>query len=429
MFENGEGVGPGTKIKLRSVDVGEVRRVSLNEDGVLMVVTARMIDGAERYLKEGTRFWIIRPRINVPGVGLNEFLSGAFIEIDPGWGSPSTAFVGLKEPPPIRSDVPGTQYALRAESLGSVSRGSPVYYRSVQVGQVLSYEFADDRQSHQIQIFVNAPHDQLVRPSSRFWNASGVNVSFSADGVDVTVESLQALFAGGVAFDTPEIDQPAGPAAPGTIFPLFASLRAVTEAGYTQRIPYLVHFDGSVHGLRAGAPVEFRGIRVGTVTDVRLEIEPKQNDVRIPVMLEIEPQRLGSRPDLASYERMEQLVARGLRAQLKSGNLLTGELLVDVDFHLDSPPAQLGRSGIYPEIPSVPAELEALQESVTGVLEKLAALPMDKLNQETIDLIRDLKSLVASPSAQEALEAFETMFDQLTSALKGYERAAHIEKE
>jgi len=232
-------------------------------------------------------------------------------------------------------------------------------------------------------------------------------VSLGADGVDVAMESLESLLAGGIAFDTPGIDQPGEAAAAGATFPLFASLRAVTEAGYTEHIPYLVEFDGSVRGLRAGAPVEFRGIRLGSVTDVRLEIDPAQDSVRIPVTLEIEPQRFGIErgPEEQRYAVMAALVERGLRAQLKSGNLLTGELVVDLDFHPDSPPAQLDRSGAYPQIPAVPAQLEALEASVTAVLSKLAALPLPELIDDLQQTVQGLDALVTSPDTRQAVAA------------------------
>ncbi len=401
MFDNAEGLEAGkTLVKYRNVEVGLVDEVRLSDDLSHIVVTASLDKTMEPHMKEGTRFWIVRPRVGFGGVsGLGTLLSGAYVEFDPGDGQPAVDFVGLAEPPPITSQVPGTEFVLRTDRLGSIGRGAPVYYRSIPVGQVLGYELAEDKLGLTVKVFVDAPNDQLVRPSSRFWNASGVNVSVGADGVDVAMELLEALLAGGIAFDTPDIDQPGEAAAADTAFPLFASLREVTEAGFTQRIPYLVHFDGSVRGLRAGAPVEFRGIRVGTVTDVRLEIDPKQDSVRIPVSLEIEPQRFGAERGAGEqrYAVMAALVERGLRAQLQSGNLLTGELLVDLDFHPDSPPAKLDRSGTYPEIPAVPAELEALEASVTGVLTKLAALPLPELVEDLRRTIQSVDGLVNSP--------------------------------
>ena len=420
MFDNAEGLEAGkTQVKYRNVEVGLVDEVALSEDLSHIVITASLDKTMESHMKDGTRFWIVRPRVGFGGVsGLGTLLSGAYVEFDPGEGSPAHDFVGLAEPPPITSEVPGTQFVLRTDKLGSIGRGAPVYYRSIAVGQVLGYELAEDKKGLTVKVFVDAPNDQLVRPSSRFWNASGVNVSVGADGVDVAMELLEALVAGGIAFDTPDIDQPGEPAASGAEFPLFANLREVTEAGFTQRIPYLVHFDGSVRGLRTGAPVEFRGIRVGTVTDVRLEIAPEQNALRIPVTLEIEPQRFGvERASKEPYAVMAALIERGLRAQLKSGNLLTGELLVDLDFHPESPPAKLDRSGTYPEIPAIPAQLEALEASVTAVLSKLAALPLPDLVADLRRTIQSVDAVVSSPDTGQAVAALTQAAVRLQSLL------------
>jgi paraquat-inducible protein B len=408
VFDNAEGLEAGkTRVRYRNVEVGLVDQVRLSEDLSHIVVTASLDKSMAAHMTDGTRFWIVRPRIGFGGVsGLGTLLSGAYVEFDPGEGRPALDFVGLPEPPPLTSRVPGTQFVLHTDHLGSIGRGAPVYYRNIPVGKVLGYELAEDKQNLTVDVFVDAPNDRLVRPGSRFWNASGVNVSVGADGVDVAMESLEALLAGGIAFDTPDIDKPGEPAAAGTSFPLFASLNAVTEAGYTEQIPYLVHFDGSVRGLRAGAPVEFRGIRVGSVTDVRLEFV--KDAVRIPVTLEIEPQRFGVKLSAATaqpYATMATLVERGLRAQLASANLLTGELLVDLDFHPGSPPATLDRSGAYPEIPSVPAELEAMTASVSAALSKLAALPLPELVADLRQTIESVDALVSSPDTKQAVGA------------------------
>jgi paraquat-inducible protein B len=427
-FDSAEGLEAGkTRVKYRNVEVGLVDQVTLSEDLSHIMLTASLDKSVAAHMRQGTRFWIVRPRVGLGGVsGLGTLLSGAYVEFDPGDGEAALDFAGLPEPPPITSRVPGTEFLLRTDQLGSIGRGAPIYYRSIPVGQVLGYELADDKQSLTVRVFVDAPNDQLVRPSSRFWDASGFDVSVGADGVDVAMQSLEALLAGGIAFDTPDIDKPGEAATAGTSFPLFASLRDVTEAGFTQRIPYLVEFDGSVRGLRAGAPVEFRGIRVGSVTDVRLEIDAKQDSVRIPVALEIEPQRIGVAQGVTGvqpYAIMSALVERGLRAQLKSGNLLTGELLVDLDFRPDSPPAQLDRSGPYPEIPAVPAQLEALEASVTTVLGKqLAALPLPELVDDLRRTVQGIETLVTSSDVTGAITAVNesaVRLERLATTLDG----------
>ena len=380
-----------------------------------------MVKGAESYLNQGTKFWIVRPRIGAGGVsGLGTLISGAFVAVDPGDGEPTTEFTGLEEPPPISSDLAGHRYQLRAAKLGSVTRGSLVYYRGVQVGQVLSYDFADDKESMIIDLFVTAPHDQLVRANSRFWNASGLDVSFGAEGVSVAVELLQALLAGGIAFDTPAIGRPGEPAAAGTVFSLFENFGAVTESLYTEKIPYLVYFDDSVRGLHPGAPVEFRGMQVGSVTDVKLEIDPERDVVRIPVTLAIEPERIttmGNLQDAEPFAMMRSLVQIGLRAQLNSANLLTGELLVELDFHPESPPAKLDESGAYPAIPSVPTELEVLTASVTAVLSKLAALPLPELVGDLRLTVQGIQELVASPDTKQGVAALSASANRLQALL------------
>ncbi|HSA82100.1 MAG TPA: MlaD family protein, partial [Geminicoccaceae bacterium] len=419
-FENAEGLeAEKTKVKYKDVEVGLVEDVAISEDLSQIIVTARMNKKAEPYLTDGTRFWIVRPRVGAAGVsGLGTLLSGAFIEVDPGTGESTRAFEGLEEPPPIRSDVAGRRYELHAARLGSVARGSPVYYRSVQVGQVLGYELAEDQETLVIDIFVAAPHDQLVRDNSRFWNASGIDVSVGAEGVNVAVESLQALLAGGIAFDTPTIGRAGEPAAADTVFPLFESFRAVTESRYTEKVPYLVHFDGSVRGLRAGAPVEFRGMRIGSVVDVRLEIDPGQDAVRIPVTIGIEPQRIdvvGGRGE--PHVMMAALVERGLRAQLKSGNLITGDLLVDLDFHPESPPAQLDTSGELPEIPSVPTQLEVLTASVTQVLNEFEALPLPELIADLRQTLQSIEQLASSPDIKGGIAGLNESANRLQELL------------
>ena len=329
--------------------------------------------------------------------------------------------MGLDEPPLITSDTPGRHYTLRATTRGSISRGSSVYYRGIEVGQVVDYTLADDKQSLDIQVFVRAPHDQLVQDNSRFWNASGFRISMGADGVQVATESVQALLAGGIAFDTPVSASAGKPSPENTVFALYDSFESVTQAGFTQKVPYLVQFDESVRGLSPGAPVEFSGMRVGTVSDVGLQIDVATESVRIPVTIEIEPQRIRftgaddreALVEKSPYGLMEKLVERGLRAQLQPGNLLTGQMLVDLGFHPNAAPAKLDRSGKFPEIPSVPSEIDALTASASGILTELAALPLTELVQDLRSTVQGVNALVSSPHATETLAALKVTATEL----------------
>jgi paraquat-inducible protein B len=426
-FDNAEGLEAGkTKVKYKDVEVGTVESVRISQDLKQIVVTAEMVKDAEEYISEGTRFWVVSPRLGAGGVsGLGTLLSGVYIGVDPKPGAPAKEFVGLAEPPLITSDTPGRHYTLRATTRGSISRGSSVYFRGIEVGQVVDYTLAADNQSLDIQVFIRAPHDQLVQDDSRFWNASGIRLSMSANGVQVATESVQALLSGGIAFDTPMRATPGKPSSENTVFALYDSYESVTQAGFTDKVPYLVQFDESVRGLSPGAPVEFRGMRVGTVRDVGLQLDVATESVRIPVTIEIEPQRItftGSTKDNpyegTPYALMEKLVERGLRAQLQPGNLLTGQMLVDLGFHPNAVPAKLDRSGEYPEIPSVPSEMDALTASASGILTELAKLPLTELVEDLRSTVQNVDALVSSPRTAETLEALKVTATSLQAVVQ-----------
>jgi paraquat-inducible protein B len=423
-FDTAEGLEAGkTKVRYLDVEVGTVQTVAIGTDLRHIVVTAAMVPGADEYLRDGTRFWIVRPRIGVGGVsGLGTLLSGAYIGLEPGDGEAARSFAGLTEPPPISSNVPGREYVLTTSTLGSVSRGAPIYYRGLEIGQVLGYELTEDARALDVNIFIQQPFHDLVRTTSRFWNASGIDIEAGAGGFDVKIGSLQSLLVGGIGFDTPLGATGGEVAAAGARFELFPSQTAVAQAQFTERIPFLVYFDGSVRGLKPGAPVEFRGLRLGSVTDVRIDFDLATNRIRIPVTLEIEPQRLvaydPTRPLATEDHRvMIQLVSQGLRAQLQTGNLLTGDLLVELAFVPNAPPAQLDTSGPVPVIPSVPNTLDQLQASVTGILDKIADLPIEPLVTSLANTAKSLEAIVASPGVGDAVRALGPSLGALQQAL------------
>jgi paraquat-inducible protein B len=289
-FATAEGLEAGkTKVRYKDVEVGVVGEVRLSDDLKDIVAVADMSKQVAPFMTSGARFWVVRPRVGASGVsGLGTLLSGAYIELDPGQeGAQVSSFKGLDEPPPIASDVPGRRFLLHADSLGSADQGSPVHYRGLLVGQVLAHTLDANRRTVTLEIFVDAPHDALVRDTSRFWNASGIDVSVGAGGVEVSTGSLETIIAGGIAFDTPGIEEPGAPSATGHGFHLYENRRKVDEPVFTTRVPYLTYFTGSARGLRAGAPVEFAGIQVGSVTDVRLEYDPATRSLGVPVTFEI----------------------------------------------------------------------------------------------------------------------------------------------
>ena len=424
-FDTAEGLEPGkTRVRYRDVDVGTMEGVAVSPDLSNVVVTVRMVKGAASYLNRSTNFWVVKPRLSFGGVsGLGTLVSGAYIGMDPGRanGEAVTAFRGLEEPPLIRSSAPGRRFALRADRLGGLGPGAPIYYRGIQVGEVVGYEFSQDWQSLTIPVFIHAPYDRIVRPNTRFWNASGLSVSIGPDGPTVALESLQSLVTGGVSFETPGLGGPSDRgeiAAEGTDFPLYESRNAASNARFTRRVPFLVHFDGSVRGLHPGSVVEFRGIRVGEVTDIRLDVDPATGEARIPVTLNIEPERLGSDLPAAhdteiAYARMKVLVEQGLRAQLRTGNLLTGELIVTLDLFPDAPKETLITGGAYPELPSQPNVLDTATRTATDLMNELARAPIAETVTELRSTIQKAGALLGSPEVAQAVVSLSRSLAEL----------------
>ena len=431
-FRSAEGIEPGkTRVRFREVEVGKVRSVQISEDLSRVLVTLELVRGAERLLAADSRFWIVTPRIGFGGIsGLQALVSGSYIEVDPGSGQgPVYRFDGLDEPPLIRSDVPGTRFVLEAERLGGVGRGSPVFFRDIEVGQVLGWRLAPEGQRIDVFVFVRRPYDRLVHPNSRFWNASGVEFGAGSEGLYVRMRSLRTLLTGAIAFDSPPGGERERPASPGMRFALFDSRRSLLEARYTRVERYRAYFEGSVRGLRPGAAVEFRGIRVGRVADVRLVYDVARAHLSVPVTLEIQPERFTvigrevTEPYL-DMDSMAALVARGLRARVATANILTGESLVELEFVRDAPPAELGFDDEYPVIPTVPSQFEAIAASLRGVLRKIEALPLEALVNEMTRTIRDLDAVIAGPDAARTLSSLRRAAESFARAADTLERGA-----
>ncbi len=415
-FKTAESIEAGkTKLRYRDVIVGTVDNVTFSLDLSDVLVTASMEAGAERYLTENTRFWVVRPRVGAGEVsGLSTLVSGAYIAMEPSEeGRHSRNFTGLEKPPVITTDRKGTSYRLQAEKLGSLSIGSPVYFRQFEVGEVTEYKLSDDHSHVEIGIFIEAPHDQYIRTATRFWNAGGVNLEMSAAGIKLEMESLISLISGGIAFETLPGHADAPPAEKNTLFTLFDNHRESLERPITKTYPFIARFGGSVRGLNVGAPVEFRGIRVGTVKSIELGADPRDNSITVPVVLiDLEPQRLAGFRDLSSegdrqqiqeeferhtVERISHVVKeKGLRARLQTGNLVTGQLFVDLDFFPNAEPAEVTYNGKYPEIPTLPNPLEGILAGFNKIVAKLEAAQLDDTLENLNELMKSTNSLIGT---------------------------------
>jgi paraquat-inducible protein B len=409
-FESAEGLEAGkTKVKYKDVEIGLVDTIRFNADLSRVLVTAKLVKETEPYLTENTRFWVVRPRVTASGVsGLGTLFSGAYIGMDPGKeGEPARDFKGLEIPPAVTTGMPGRVFLLRATTLGSLDIGAPVYYRQIQVGQVIGYDLEEKGKSLKIKIFINAPHDKLVKKNTRFWNASGFDLKLDAGGLRLNTESLVSIMMGGIAFDTPTTLDTGGPAEAGEVFRLYETREAIFERTYTHKNYFVLHFNESVRGLSVGAPVEFRGIKIGHVVDIKPEYDPETLTPKITVLIETEPERWGNIPvDSAdSRQRVQKLVDKGLRAQLKTGSLLTGQLFIAIDFHPDAPKAQIKYGGQFPEFPTIPAPLQIITARVNELLSKLETVPIKKIGKDLGDTLKNVKGLSESKELLGAVKA------------------------
>ena len=393
-FVSGEGLEAGkTKIKYRDVEVGEIERITLSEDISRVVVIAKLVKGSEKYLTDKTKFWVVRARIRGGSVsGLGTVLSGAYISIDPDkTGKATRTFTGLEVPPVITLGQPGRHFRLNTDNLGSLDIGAPVYYRQIQVGQVVGYGFGAEGKEVDIQLFIEAPYHAWVTENTRFWNASGIDVSLNAQGLKVNTQSMVSIVSGGIAFDVPNGTQPGKEAEDNTVFSLYPDRASIQEKIYTVRRSWMLLFDQSVRGLSVGAPVELHGIQIGEVVSLDLEYDAAMKNFYVPVVIAIEPERIrvsnGNDPMLPTADKSESMLKwlveeRGLRAQLKTGNLLTGQLMVNLEFHPAEPKVQLAHRNGYPLVPTMPGSLEQLQESLTKITSRLEKVPFDEIGAE-----------------------------------------------
>ena len=407
VFSDGAGIeAEKTKIKFRAVEIGHVESVGLAEDLESVVVTARIAKEAASLLRETTQFWVVRPRIGPGGIsGLGTLLSGGYIQLSVGTGPEGRHhFEGLDAPPITPGGAPGLAFKLVSEQAGSVSAGDPILYKHFRVGRVDSATFDVDTQQMHYGAFIEAPYDELVSSTSRFWNASGIAVSATADGFHLETGSLESLLVGGIAFGLPDGMEPGEPVEGDATFTLYANHASVNEKPYHQSVEYVVRFDRSVRGLRPGAPVEYRGIRIGRVERLLLsELADMGLDRRgqpIPVLIRLEPGRL-ELPDTEEgaatlVDGIEQAVESGLRGTLSTGNLLTGSLYVSFDLYPDAPDAAVERFADLPTIPTIAGGLERIEVRVTALLEKLNNLPLEQLLDNMSQLLANLDTLVAS---------------------------------
>ncbi len=401
-FKTAEGLEAGkTKIKYKNVDVGEVKMVKLSEDRHRVVATAEIVKEAEPYLVEDSRFWVVSPRVAGGQVsGLGTLFSGSYIGLDIGNSDTERReFIGLDTPPIFAADVPGRHFVLESKDLGSLGIGSPVYYRHVEVGSVVAHDLNKDGNAVTLKVFINAPYDEYVTSNTRFWNASGIDIALDATGIKVDTQSLASILIGGIAFEAPPGSPPAPPADENHTFALATNRSQAMKLPDSLAVHAMLYFKDSLRGLSIGAPVEFRGIVIGEVQSMSVEFDEEQGDFRFPVGITIYPVRLiamvsgGAKTahDPAQRRaRWDLLVDRGLRGQLRTGSLLTGQLYVAIDFFPDAPKGHMDWTRTPPVLPTVVGSMTEVQETLSRLARTIEKVPLDQIGADLRQSLRIL---------------------------------------
>ncbi|HPJ96955.1 MAG TPA: MlaD family protein [Syntrophales bacterium] len=440
VFNNAEGVEAGkTHVKYKEVTIGEVTKVKLSEDFRKVVLTAKIDKSAAGLLVDDARFWIEQPRATLSGIsGIGTLLSGNYIGLEPGKSKKERReFTGREVPPQITFDQPGRRFIMETATLGSIGSGSPLYFRQLNVGQVIGYDLSEDGGSVKIEVFVRAPYDKYVTDQTRFWQASGIDVYLDADGFAVRTQSVLSMLIGGIAFEIPPTVEVPKPAVEKAVFHLFDSRKEAMANPETVLAKYVLYFNETLRGVSVGAPVLYIGLPIGEVTDVGFEYNEKTNSVRPRVDIVTYPERFMAHvkksPKLEERARnqterqtfMQNAIDRGLRAQLRSGNLLTGQRFIALDHYPNAPKVKIDWTKSPVEMPVVPSGLQDIETKITNILGKIEKIPLDGIGNDVKKLLESIDVLLKRvdgevvPEVKATLEELKRVLENINTTLVG----------
>ncbi len=390
-----------TKIKTHNVDVGIVKNITLKKDSNGVLITARINKQAENLLVKDSQIWVVSPRISNTGIsGLNTLLSGVYIELSPGRDSiRKTEFVALENPPVTPAGTPGMHIILTSREKLAYSIGDTVVYKGLTVGKFENVYFDLPNKRVSYDVFIEAPYHQLITKKTRFWDISGLEIDLSANGINIQTDSVQSLLSNSVTFDDFEdlVDtREAKQSDDHAFYDIYPDKNTAAAPNYTYSLDYIVLVSDSVRGLKIGAPVEFRGINVGEVVSIN-EVIPQDKPLlspsyKIPVLISLQPGKIGLEDSKQSVEQLktehQSWIENGLRAKLKTGNIVTGQLFVELQNYPDLAWQETPFYSGYPVIPSVLNDFSSLTESAQKLLDKLNKLPLEALTENASNAVK-----------------------------------------
>ncbi|WP_395711163.1 intermembrane transport protein PqiB [Reyranella sp.] len=414
-FETAAGLTAGqSQLKYKNVVMGTVRSIAIAPDQSHVIVTVDTTREAEPLLLDTTIFWVVKPQLFAGNItGLDTLLSGSYIGMRPqptATGQAKRNFTGEEDPPILQAWAKGTVFKLQTHRLGSISLGSPVFFRDLEVGMVLGWDLVSLAENVTIHVFVRAPYDQYVHLDTSFWNASGMSIKFNGEGISIQVESLRAVLLGGIAFDTPS-DSKEAAAKPYQTFHLYSSHEAARTAGFGHQLQLLSYFPGSVAGLAVGAEVTLYGLKVGEVTGVGLVYDPVKDRIVAPVHYRVEADRVTGIATVKGLEPgklAEEMIRRGLRATLEAPSLISGSKIVALQVMPDAPPAEMKRDGDIYIIPAMEAGgFDSITRSAAELLSKINRIDFDGIGKSIAGAATGLDNTINGPQIKATLAALE----------------------
>ena len=417
-FKTATGLEAGkTKIKTRNVDIGVVKNIELSDDLSGVLVTARMDKNAASILQSDNQFWIVSPRVSLSGVsGLGTILSGPYINMAPGSEQEmSEKFVALEAPPVTPTGTPGLHVTLNSESEFAYKKGDHVIYKGIKVGEFEDVFFNIEERIVYYNTFIEAPYHKLITTNTKFWDISGVKMKLGASGIQMSTGSLETLLTNGVTFGIPE-GMPVGEQiTERSFFDVHPNYDSASEERFKLSAKYIILVKDTIRGLQVGAPVEYRGLVIGKVLAIN-SLENNHDSILeqgydIPVVISIQPGRV-QQPDnaigLAFIRKQTSLwIDRGLRATLKTGNLLTGALFVDLQHYPDAPFVKAQRLQEYEVIPTITGEFSEITAKVTAILDNINEIKLKAITENANNMLSEIaqaaQSLQATASTAERL--------------------------
>jgi len=469
-FDSAEGMEIGkTKIKTINVDIGEVKNIVLNENADGVIVTVRMAKNAEKLLNKNSDFWLVSPQISHTGIsGLSTLISGVYIEFSPAsiYGEEADElaleFIALKDPPVTPPGTPGLHLTLNSNDQFAYSKGDPIIYKGLTVGQFEHIYFNFEERIVYYNAFIKAPYHQLVTTNTKFWDVSGMRMDLTADGLSIQTGNIETMLTNGVTFDVPKGMENGEEITERTDFDIYANYKAADDERYKNSIEYVVLVSNTIRGLNVGAPVEYRGVLMGHVKSVNLlakrnnnRTQPFDEDIKIPILISLQPGRVGLPDNEIGVRMMEEQhelwIKDGLRASLKTGSLLTGSLFIDFqhypnlsteDKNIKITDFESSQYDKYTIIPSVDDEFSQITAKATQFIDNLNALPLEKISGNTNKLITeftqtaksfqsvsdnlskvldDVNQQQLSQELKTSLQSYTKLSKDLSSGSKGYE--------